>query len=115
MPFIGVLATLLHSLLKLLDLAVDFVQPDSMFNFEIIHCDWQKRRAPDGKKSITLLSVENLELTANHFCEVYVDVEGEGVHKLKGRVIQNQITGVWTINAVGSGGAFINLKIAQSN
>jgi len=73
----------------------------SDYQFEIIKKDWQKRRKPDVNQ-ITPLSVNipDFRKEKNHMCKMHVSFSDGSEKSLIARVIQNQITKVWTVDGM---------------
>lgn len=69
--------------------------------FEIIKKDWYKRRAPDTKK-LTPISADipSYRATPNYMCDMIVTYSDGSKKTLLARVIQNQITKIWTVDGM---------------
>lgn len=73
----------------------------SDYQFEIIKKDWQKRRKPDANPIAPVsVVIPDFKKEKNHMCKMLVTFNDGTEKSLISRVIQNQITKVWTVDGM---------------
>ncbi|TRW48740.1 hypothetical protein FM042_07080 [Aliidiomarina halalkaliphila] len=72
--------------------------------FEIKQLSWHKRRRPTEVPQPVDIQVDDFRQEVNHACEVTVTFDNGEVLQMHGRVIQNPITGVWSVTAINGTG-----------
>ena len=65
---------------------------------------WFKRREPTQDIKPVSVTVDNLKLEQNCYCEMKVLYSDDNVYTFDGRVSQNDITGKWTIQGMNPHG-----------
>ncbi|WP_286261080.1 hypothetical protein [Thalassotalea atypica] len=69
--------------------------------FKIIEQDWYKRRVPTNKRNRPVsVSIPDYQQVPNHMCQMIVTYDDGFKKELLARVIQNQITKNWTVDAM---------------
>ncbi|RUO35518.1 hypothetical protein CWE13_11350 [Aliidiomarina shirensis] len=72
--------------------------------FEIRQLSWHKRRKPGNEPKPVAVAVPNFKKEANHMCEITVTFDSGEIMQMMGRVLQNPITGAWSINGLNTTG-----------
>ena len=72
--------------------------------FKIRDTSWFKRRDPTSEIKAVTVTVDNLELTNNHMCEMMATYDDGNIYKLSARVNQNPITMNWTVHGINHKG-----------
>lgn len=76
-------------------------------SFHIRPLSWHKRRKPTSSLLPIAISVPEFEPTINHACMVYVKFSDSSEQSLMGRVMQNPVTGKWSISAIDHQGHIV--------
>lgn len=71
-----------------------------MYRFEIIPKNWSKRRTPVAEPKPVFVSIPDFQLLDQHFCTMQVSYEDGSQRQFYSRVIQNVITGQWTVDGM---------------
>lgn len=68
--------------------------------FEIRKASWFKRRAPTDTLEAVSATVPDFKYEHNHFCDVFITYVDGTEKKFHSRVLQNQITKKWCVDAM---------------
>tara|TARA_R110000772_G_C13273748_1_gene436466 strand:+ start:7 stop:288 length:282 start_codon:yes stop_codon:yes gene_type:complete len=90
-----------------------------MYKFEIMRCDWYKRRNATEKKAISNYFVDRFKKKEDSSCTITVKYDDDTTAILNGRVCCSRVYNLdntvksmnWTINGISPFGDFILLKI----
>lgn len=82
-------------------------------DFEIRQLNWHKRRKPG--KDIQPVSVEipDFRKEVNYMCDVQVIFDNGDTMVMKGRVLQNPVTGAWSVNAINTSGQSVFARLVE--
>lgn len=81
--------------------------------FEIRQLSWHKRRRPGDEPKPVSVEVPDFKKEANHMCAISVTFDNAEVLTLSGRVLQNPITGAWSVNGVNSTGQTVFARYVE--
>ena len=70
------------------------------YQFEIIPKSWSKRRKPTAEAKPVSVAIPDFELIHQHFCNMQVTFEDGSQQTFLSRVLQNKITGAWTVDGM---------------
>lgn len=81
--------------------------------FAIRHMDWFKRRTPVKTIQPVSVTIPELKLKDNHYCDMDVLYDDGNTHRLNGRVMQNDITKKWTVHGLNPHGLSVLVDVIQ--
>ncbi|WP_126777586.1 hypothetical protein [Aliidiomarina sanyensis] len=83
--------------------------------FEIRQLSWHKRRRPTEVPRPTQVSIPDFKKSVNHACAVQVTFSDGSELALIGRVIQNPITGRWSVSAMNHQGHVVLVSYIEED
>ena len=71
-----------------------------IYQFEIIHKSWSKRRRPVKEPQPVSAEIADFKLEEQHFCTMQVNYDDGSQQSFYSRVLRNPITQQWTVDGM---------------
>jgi len=81
--------------------------------FEIRQLSWHKRRKPGQEIKPVSVAAPGFRKEVNHMCDVQVTFDNGETMTMKGRVLQNPVTGTWSVNAINTSGQSVFARLVE--
>lgn len=81
--------------------------------FEIRQLNWHKRRRPGEEPKPVAVEVPDFKKVANHMCQISVTFDNGEILEMTGRVLQNPVTGDWSVSGINTSGQSVFAKYVE--
>lgn len=80
------------------------------YQFEIINKSWVKRRRAGAEPQPVAVQIADFQKVKQHMCHMQVTYDDGSTQEYLARVLQNHITGVWTVD-----GMHVAVRVVESD